>query len=166
MKSEESNLTEKKTNIKHPYVEIYTDGGCIPNPGKGAWTAILIYGDKEKVISGYEEQTTNNRMELKAAVEGLKALKKKCKATIYTDSEYPFLDTPEWLPIWLKNGWKTTKGRVKNIDLWNELISLVEKHEVKWEWVKGHNNHPQNERCDETVKRIIKEKMNNDKEEK
>lgn len=164
IKSRESNLTEKDTNVKLPYVEIYTDGGCIPNPGKGAWTAILIYADKEKIISGYEEQTTNNRMELKAAVEGLKALKKKCKVIIYTDSEYLKKGMTEWLQNWLKNGWKSTKGKVKNIDLWEELTSLVKKHEVKWMWIKGHNKHPQNERCDKIVKKIIKEKMREDEE--
>lgn len=146
-----------------PEVQIYTDGGCNPNPGKGAWSAILVYKDKEKVISGEEDNTTNNRMELKSAIEGLRSLKKKCKVTIYTDSEYLKKGMTEWLPIWMKNNWKTTKGEVKNIDLWKTLIELVKKHEVQWVWIKGHNNHPYNERCDQIVKEILKKSKALDK---
>lgn len=146
-----------------PLVKIYTDGGCIPNPGKGAWAVILTYGDKEKVITGFENDTTNNRMELRAAIEGLKALKKRCKVVIYTDSEYLKKGMTEWIKDWVKNGWKTSKGTVKNKDLWDELVELVRKHEVTWEWIKGHNKHPHNERCDKIVKNIIKEKMDSEK---
>ncbi len=152
-------MLEKENMREVPFVKIYTDGGCIPNPGKGAWAVILIYKDKEKVLSGFEENTTNNRMELKAAIEGLKALKKKCKVVIYTDSEYLKRGMSEWLDNWVKNGWKTTSGSVKNIDLWSKLLELVKKHEVSWEWVKGHSKHPQNERCDKIVKNQIKEKI-------
>ncbi|HOK09268.1 MAG TPA: ribonuclease HI [Candidatus Hydrogenedens sp.] len=153
-------MSNKDNNSKNnlPHVEIYTDGGCIPNPGKGAWSAILIYGDKEKVISGSEENTTNNRMELRAAVEALKALKRKCEVIVYTDSEYLKKGMTEWLPKWMDNGWKTTKGDVKNADLWFELKSLIDRHIVTWKWIKGHSKNVQNERCDDIVKRIIKNK--------
>lgn len=146
-----------------PEVQIFTDGGCSPNPGRGAWSAILVYKDKEKIISGEEENTTNNRMELTSAIEGLRSLKKKCKVTIYTDSEYLKKGMTEWLPIWVKNNWKTTKGEVKNIDLWKTLVELVKKHEVQWVWIKGHNNHPYNERCDQIVKEILKKNKSVDK---
>lgn len=149
-----------------PLVEIYTDGGCIPNPGKGAWAVILIYGDKEKILSGFEEDTTNNRMELRAAIEGLKALKKKCKVIIYTDSEYLKKGMTEWLDGWIKKGWKNTDGTVKNIDLWNELLQLVKEHDVTWKWIKGHNQHYQNERCDKIVKDTIREKIKVEKDRK
>jgi len=158
------NEVENKTGI--PYVEIFTDGGCIPNPGRGAWAVILVYGDKEKILTGYDENTTNNRMELKAAIEGLKALKKRCKVVIYTDSEYLKKGMSEWLKSWVEKGWKTNSGTVKNIDLWNELAELVEKHEVTWEWIKGHSQHPQNERCDKLVKDIIKNKIKLEKDTK
>lgn len=146
-----------------PEIQIFTDGGCSPNPGRGAWSAILVYKDKEKIISGEEENTTNNRMELTSAIEGLRSLKKKCKVTIYTDSEYLKKGMTEWLPIWVKNNWKTTKGEVKNIDLWKTLVELVKKHEVQWVWIKGHNNHPYNERCDQIVKEILKKNKSVDK---
>jgi len=145
---------------KLPLVEIYTDGGCVPNPGKGAWAVILIYRDKEKILNGFEEDTTNNRMELKAAIEGLKALKKRCKVIIYTDSEYLKKGMTEWLDSWIKKGWKTTDGAVKNMDLWVELAELVKKHKVTWEWIKGHNQHPQNEKCDKIVRDTIKKRGN------
>ncbi len=151
-------MNERSKQDGLPLVKIYTDGGCVPNPGKGAWAVILLYEDKEKILNGFEENTTNNRMELKAAIEGLKALKKKCKVIIYTDSEYLKKGMTEWLDSWIENEWKTANGTVKNIDLWNELAELVKKHKVTWKWIKGHNQHPQNERCDKIVRDIIKKK--------
>lgn len=153
-----------KVEEKLPVVKIYTDGGCVPNPGRGAWAVILTCENKEKVLSGFEEDTTNNRMELKAAIEGLKALKKRCKVIIYTDSEYLKKGMTEWIESWVKKGWKTADGTVKNIDLWSELIELVKKHDVTWNWIKGHNQHLQNERCDKIVRDVIREKMKLEKD--
>lgn len=138
-----------------PQVEIYTDGGCMPNPGKGAWVAILVYKNHERIIMGTEEQTTNNRMELKSAVEALKTLKKPCLVKLYTDSEYLKKGMTEWLPKWISNNWKGKKGEVKNIDLWEQLLSESKRHKVEWIWVKGHNKHPYNERCDKIVKELL-----------
>ncbi len=157
-------MREERKKDRLPLVEIYTDGGCFPNPGRGAWAVILSYRDKEKVLNGFEKDTTNNRMELKAAIEGLKALKKKCKVIIYTDSEYLKKGMTEWLDGWVKKGWKTADGMVKNIDLWSELAELVKQHEVTWKWIKGHNQHPQNERCDKIVKETIREKIKLEKD--
>ena len=134
-----------------PEVEIYTDGACSGNPGAGGWGAILRYGSIEKELSGGESDTTNNRMELTAVIEALKALKKPCNVVLYTDSRYVMDGVNEWLPNWKVNGWRTSnkKTPVKNVDLWQLLESLIENHKIKWVWVKGHNGHPYNERCDE-----------------
>lgn len=131
-------------------VEIFTDGACSGNPGIGGWGALLRYKDIEKELSGAELQTTNNRMELTAVIEALKALKTECNITLYTDSKYVMNGINEWLENWKKNGWKTSnkKNAVKNIDLWQELDELIKKHEIRWVWVKGHNGHPENERVD------------------
>lgn len=131
-------------------VEIFTDGACSGNPGAGGWGAILRYKDVERELSGGEAQTTNNRMELKAVIEALRALKKTCNISLYTDSKYVMSGITEWLENWKKNGWKTAnkKSDVKNIDLWQELDFLCCQHEIRWVWVKGHNGHPENERCD------------------
>lgn len=137
-----------------PEVEIYTDGACSGNPGSGGWGAILRYGSVEKELSGGEAHTTNNRMELQAVISALKALKKECKITLYTDSRYVMDGVNQWLPNWKMNGWKTTnkKSAVKNIDLWQELDALLCKHRIKWVWVKGHNGHPENERVDKLAR--------------
>lgn len=131
-------------------VEIFTDGACSGNPGPGGWGTILRYGAHELELSGGEKETTNNRMELTAVIEGLKKLKEKCDITIYTDSKYvadAFLQG--WIWGWLKNGWrKSDKKPVLNPDLWKELWSLINQHEYKIVWVKGHAGHPENERCD------------------
>lgn len=137
-----------------PDVEIYTDGACSGNPGAGGWGALLRYGNIEKELSGGEVNTTNNRMELTAVIEALKALKKPCNIVLYTDSRYVMDGVNEWLPNWKLNGWRTAnkKTPVKNIDLWQSLESLIENHNIKWIWVKGHNGHPENERVDKLAR--------------
>ena len=137
-----------------PAIEVFTDGACSGNPGAGSWGVILRYGEIEKELSGGEENTTNNRMELTAVIEALKALKKECDITIYTDSRYVMDGVQEWMPNWKLNGWKTTnkKSPVKNVELWQILDSLLSKHKIKWVWVKGHNGHPENERVDKLAR--------------
>ena len=133
-----------------PRVEIFTDGACSGNPGIGGWGAILRYKTQEKELSGSELETTNNRMELTAVIMALSALKTSCNISLYTDSQYVMKGITEWLDNWKKNGWKTSnkKQAVKNVDLWQQLDELVQKHEIRWIWVKGHNGHAENERCD------------------
>lgn len=139
-------------------IEIFTDGACSGNPGKGGWGAILRHKDVEKELSGAEMETTNNRMELTAVIEALKALKTKCVITLYTDSRYVMDGINEWLPNWKRNNWKTTnkKSDVKNVDLWQVLDELVKQHEIKWIWVKGHAGHVENERVDKLAREAIK----------
>lgn len=130
-------------------VELYTDGACRGNPGRGGWGAILVYGKYEKELSGGERETTNNRMELTAAIEGLSALKEPCKVTLYSDSKYlvdAFL--LGWVYSWRDKGWRRGKETLKNPDLWERLYELVEYHSVDFIWVKGHDGHAYNERCD------------------
>lgn len=133
-----------------PEIEIYTDGACSGNPGAGGWGVILRCGAVEKELSGGEQETTNNRMELTAVIEALKALKKECRITLYTDSRYVMDGINQWMPNWKNNGWRTTnkKSPVKNVDLWQQLDALAARHQIKWVWVKGHNGHPENERVD------------------
>lgn len=131
-------------------IEIYTDGACSGNPGKGGWGAVLVYGNNEKELSGGNPDTTNNRMELTAVIEALKALKIPCEVTLTTDSKYVCdAINKGWVYSWQKNGWrKADKKPALNADLWQELLPLLEKHSIKFIWVKGHNGHPYNERCD------------------
>ncbi len=130
-------------------VSLYTDGACRGNPGKGGWGAILVYGIYEKEMSGGEPLTTNNRMELMAAISGLEALKEPCKVTLYSDSKYLVDAFNEgWIYSWRDAGWKRGKDALKNPDLWARLYELTEKNRVKFIWVKGHNGHGYNERCD------------------
>ncbi len=131
-------------------VEIFTDGACSGNPGPGGWGAVLRYGKVEKELSGGEKETTNNRMELTAAIMALRALKEPCKVTLTTDSKYLSDGIGKgWARSWKNNGWrKADKKPALNVDLWEEILSLFEKHEVTIVWVKGHNGHPENERCD------------------
>ena len=131
-------------------VEIYTDGACSGNPGKGGWGAVLVYNGKEKEISGFEAQTTNNRMELTAVIEALKALKESCFVKLTTDSKYVCDAINQgWVYSWEQNGWKKAdKKPALNVDLWEELLALLEEHEVEFIWIKGHNGNPYNERCD------------------
>ena len=131
-------------------VEIYTDGACSGNPGPGGWGAVLIYNGAEKQLSGSEKETTNNRMELSAVITALKALKEPCKITLTTDSKYVCdAINKGWLISWQKNNWKKSdKKPVLNIDLWQELLPLLDTHKVEFVWVKGHNGHKYNEICD------------------
>ncbi len=130
-------------------VEAFTDGACRGNPGPGGWGVVLKHGDRVKELSGGEPATTNNRMELRAAIEALAALKVPCRVDLYTDSKYVRSGITEWLPAWRARGWKTAdKKPVKNQDWWEALAALNERHEVAWHWVKGHAGHPDNERAD------------------
>jgi ribonuclease HI len=130
-------------------VEIFTDGACRGNPGPGGWGAILRYQGKEKEIFGAELDTTNNRMELQAAISALASLTRSCQVDLTSDSEYVRKGITEWAPKWQKNGWRTAnKKPVKNADLWQALINAAQTHHVKWHWVKGHSGHPENERAD------------------
>jgi ribonuclease HI len=138
-------------------VVIYTDGACSGNPGKGGWGAVLIYGKHEKQISGAEEQTTNNRMEMKAAIESLKTLKQPCSIDLYTDSKYLQDGINEWVKTWVINGWKNAnKKPVKNADLWQELLHETARHIVTWHWVKGHAGDVYNEKADSLAREAIK----------
>lgn len=130
-------------------VEIFSDGACRGNPGPGGWGVLLRSGESERELFGGERETTNNRMELRAAIEGLRALKRPCAVRITTDSRYVMDGMTRWLAGWKKKGWRTaSKQPVKNQDLWQELDELCQRHEVSWQWVKGHADHPENERAD------------------
>ena len=131
-------------------VSVFTDGACRGNPGPGGWGAVLRFGDTEKELCGGEPATTNNRMEMTAAIRALEALRERCRVTLYTDSAYLRNGITEWLPNWRRRGWRTANRKpVKNQDLWEALAVLTERHEVSWHWVKGHSGHPENERADE-----------------
>jgi ribonuclease HI len=130
-------------------VHMATDGACKGNPGPGGWGVVIRSGDKEKELSGGEKLTTNNRMEMTAAIRGLTALKRPCRVVLSTDSRYVMDGLTKWLPGWLRNGWRTAaKQPVKNADLWQELVAAAAPHQIRWEWVKGHAGHPENERAD------------------
>ena len=137
--------------IEKPKIEMYTDGACSGNPGPGGWGTILRCKGKEKELSGGDKETTNNRMEITAVIEGLKALKMPCEVTLYTDSKYVADGvTKGWAKSWKANSWKKKDGKpALNIPLWDELLNLLETHKVEIVWVKGHAGHPENERCDE-----------------
>lgn len=137
-------------------VIIYTDGGCEPNPGVGGWAAVLTCKGRTKELFGGESQTTNNRMEMLAAIRALEALKRPCRVLLHTDSEYLRLGVTEWLPNWKKRQWKRKGGPLKNEDLWRQLDVLTEKHEVSWKWVPGHAGIPLNERCDQLAQEAIR----------
>lgn len=131
-------------------VKIYTDGACSGNPGPGGWGALMVFRNDEKEISGGEFATTNNRMELRAAIEALNALRRPCKVTLSTDSTYVKNGITQWIHKWKQNGWKTAARKpVKNVDLWQALEDAIKRHDVTWEWVKGHSDHPENDRADE-----------------
>ncbi len=134
-------------------VEIYTDGACSGNPGPGGWGAVLSWNGHEKTLSGGAAETTNNRMELQAAIEALRALKKPCRVDLHTDSRYVKNGITEWLPGWKAKGWKTAgKKPVKNVDLWQALDAAIARHDISWHWVKGHSGHPGNDRADELAR--------------
>jgi ribonuclease HI len=137
-------------------VFIYTDGACSGNPGPGGWGALLRFNGSEKELSGGERETTNNRMELTAVIEALRALKERCVLEITTDSEYVKNGITQWIHNWMKNNWKTkAKKSVKNRELWEELWNLSQGHDIKWKWIRGHSGHPENERCDELARSEI-----------
>ena len=140
-------------------VDIFTDGACSGNPGPGGWGVVMRWRGKDKELSGYEPDTTNNRMELMAAICGLEALKRGVgKVRIHTDSTYVKDGTTKWIFGWKKNGWKTAdKKPVKNQDLWQRLEAALAGHEIEWHWVKGHSGHPENERCDELARLAIQQ---------
>jgi ribonuclease HI len=137
-------------------VTIYSDGACKGNPGRGGWGAVLVAGTSEKELFGGEANTTNNRMEMTAVIEALRALKRPCIVRVYTDSQYVQKGISEWLPGWKARGWKTAdKKPVKNADLWQILDGLVQPHQISWHWVRGHNGHPGNERADALANRGV-----------
>jgi ribonuclease HI len=129
-------------------VEIYTDGGCDPNPGPGAWAALLLAGENKKEISGFDPETTNNRMELTAAIQALRNLKTPVQVKIYTDSQYLQRGIEEWMPKWLAKNWRGSSGPVANQDLWKELLEAMRPHKVQWQWVRGHAGNVHNTRVD------------------
>jgi ribonuclease HI len=146
-----------------PQVVIYTDGACRGNPGPGGWGAVLIFGDREREIWGGELATTNNRMEMTAAIEALQALKRPCQVELHTDSQYLRNGISQWLSIWKARGWRTmSKGEVKNEDLWRRLDAARARHDVDWRWVKGHAGHPLNERADALARKGMKEVLGED----
>jgi ribonuclease HI len=139
-----------------PGVEIFTDGACSGNPGPGGWGAILRFGEVEKELAGGEPATTNNRMELMAAIAGLEALKRPCRVRLYTDSQYLRDGITRWLAAWKARGWRTAaKAPVKNIDLWQRLETAAAPHQIEWHWVRGHAGHPENERADALARGAI-----------
>ena len=139
-------------------VEIYTDGACRGNPGPGGWGAMLRYNGHEKTLHGGERETTNNRMELTAAIVALESLTRPCRVELTTDSKYVMQGITEWMANWKKRGWKTSaKKPVKNVDLWQRLDAALAPHQVNWHWVKGHSGHPENELADELANRGIDE---------
>ncbi|WP_293676276.1 ribonuclease HI [uncultured Phenylobacterium sp.] len=141
-----------------PHVMIFTDGACSGNPGPGGWGAILISGESRKEICGGEPGTTNNRMELMAAIQALEALKKPCRVELHTDSTYVQKGIHEWIHNWKRRGWKTADNKpVKNEDLWRRLDEARQRHDVKWHWVKGHAGHELNERADELARQGLTE---------
>ena len=139
-------------------VEAYTDGACRGNPGPGGWGVLLRYNGHEKTLYGAEPMTTNNRMELMAAIQALESLSRECRVILTTDSQYVRMGITEWIANWKKRGWKTaSKQPVKNIDLWQRLDTAAAQHEVEWHWVRGHTGHPENERADQLANRGIDE---------
>jgi len=139
-------------------IQIYTDGACKGNPGPGGWGALLRFNGKEKTIKGAEAHTTNNRMELTAAIKALEALTRVCQVDLYTDSQYLRQGMTEWLAQWKKKGWRNArKEPVKNADLWQMLDALAQRHTIRWHWVKGHVGHPENELADTLANQAIEE---------
>ncbi|RCK30710.1 ribonuclease HI [Thalassospira lucentensis] len=147
-------MTSDATDDNH--VEIYTDGACSGNPGPGGWGAILRFKGVEKELSGGDPETTNNRMEMMAAISALEALKRPCIINVYTDSSYVRDGITKWIFGWQKRGWKTAdKKPVKNVELWQRMLEALKPHQVEWHWVKGHAGHPENERCDELARLAV-----------
>lgn len=144
--------------VKKPLIEIFTDGACSGNPGPGGWGAVLRYNAHEKELSGFEADTTNNRMEMMAAIAALEALKRPSQVRLTSDSTYLRDGITKWIHAWRAKGWKTAaKKPVKNQDLWQRLEAAIAPHKVEWEWVKGHSGHPENERADQLARQAIKQ---------
>ncbi len=142
--------------MPRPEVIIYTDGACKPNPGPGGWAAILRYREHEKILSGGDPDTTNNRMELQAAISAFEALGGSCRVELHTDSSYLKLGITEWLPSWIARGWrKSDRKPVRNADLWQRLHELTQQHQVRWHWVQSHSGDPLNERVDSLAYQAI-----------
>ncbi len=139
-----------------PHIIIYTDGACDPNPGPGGWAALICSGSTQKTLSGGEPATTNNRMELTAAVKALQALQQPSNVTIYTDSTYLQRGISEWLPNWIRRNWRTTSGKVANRDLWEALVAATGTHQVEWRWLRGHAGHHHNELVDRLARQALK----------
>jgi ribonuclease HI len=138
-----------------PQVTIYTDGACDPNPGPGGWAALMQSDEHEKILTGSEQDTTNNRMELTAALRALETLKRPSQVEIYTDSEYLRRGITEWLPGWRGRNWRRKGGELKNVDLWRALDAILHTHQVSWHWVRGHAGHRQNEQVDRLAREAI-----------
>jgi len=144
------------THMDKNKIYIYTDGACKGNPGRGGWGVLMVYKETEKEFFGGEKETTNNRMEMTAAIKGLAQLNRSCEVVLTTDSQYLRKGITEWIVNWKKRGWKTaSKQPVKNVDLWKQLDQLVKDHNVTWHWVKGHSGHPENEKADELANKGI-----------
>ena len=151
------------TTTNNSLVEIFSDGACSGNPGPGGWGTLLRFGDHVKELSGFDPETTNNRMELIGAISGLEALTRPCRVRLTTDSEYVKKGMTEWIEGWVKRGWKNSQKKpVANRDLWERLLKLTQKHQVEWHWVRGHDGHPENDRCDELARAAIKAGLNKD----
>jgi ribonuclease HI len=138
-----------------PTVTIYTDGACDPNPGPGGWAALLLYKHQEKTLSGSEPDTTNNRMELTAAIMALKALKKSSRVQFFTDSQYLRLGITEWMPNWRARNWRRKGGKLANADLWQALDKAIQRHEIEWHWVRAHAGDKYNQRVDYLARKAI-----------
>ena len=148
--------------MQHRMVEIFTDGACRGNPGPGGWGALLRYNGHEKALLGSEAHTTNNRMEMMAAIQALESLKRPCHVKLSTDSQYLKKGITEWIGDWKRRGWKTAaKKPVKNADLWQRLDSAIQHHQVEWHWVRGHNGHVENEIADSLANKAIDEMSGN-----
>lgn len=147
--------------MRNPDVTIYCDGACSGNPGPGGWGAVLLRLGKNreviiKELSGCMDDTTNNQMELTAAIEALRALRRPCRVKLYSDSQYVITGFTEWLPMWIKKGWRKKRGKIENADLWRDLLSAASDHEIEWNWVKGHDGDIYNERADKLAVQAAK----------
>ncbi len=148
-------MTDPSSFNNLTYVAIYSDGACDPNPGPGGWAALMVSGGREKVLTGSERETTNNRMELTAAVHALQSLRRPCKIDFYTDSEYLKRGITEWLPGWRRRNWTRKGGTLANVDLWQSLDAAIKPHMISWNWVRGHAGNSQNERVDRLARQAV-----------
>ena len=144
--------------IKQNEIVVYTDGACDPNPGRGGWAAIIVQDGKERILKGREAVSTNNRMELTAALQALKSISSSAPVTIFTDSQYLKKGIEEWLPNWIARGWRRKGGALANIDLWQELAKEITNHSITWKWVRGHDGNIYNERVDKVARNSIRGK--------